>query len=99
MRHPLLLQGALAPLPEAPSAASDDTRLSYLDSFAPGADVPSQAPSQAPADAGSHHVSHTCCSPAADPKCCVRSLSPSQKTQAPGHAVAATSMLVLQNTG
>ena len=58
MRHPLLLQGSLAPLPEPPSAASEDTELSYLDSFAPGADVPSQAASQAPADAGSHTVSH-----------------------------------------
>ncbi len=58
MRHPLLLQGSLAPLPEPPSAASEDTELSYLDSFAPGADVPSQAPGQAPADAGSQQVSH-----------------------------------------
>ncbi len=58
MRHPVLLQGALAPLPEPPSASSEDTELSYLDSFAPGADVPSQAASQAPADADSHQVSH-----------------------------------------
>ena len=40
MRHPLLLQNALEPLPELPSAASDDVDVSYLDSFgAPGADV------------------------------------------------------------
>ena len=57
MRHPLLLQGALAPLPEPPSAASEDTELSYLDSFAPGADVPSQAQSQASAAADTHRVS------------------------------------------
>ena len=33
MRHPLLLQEALAALPEPPSAASEDTELSYLDSL------------------------------------------------------------------
>ena len=59
MRHPLLLQKSLAPLPEPPSAASNDVKLSYLDSFLPGADVPSQAPSQVSSDANSEQVSHT----------------------------------------
>ena len=59
MRHPLLLQASLDPLPELPSAASEDTELSYLDSFAPGADVPRLAPSGASAAAGTHQVSHT----------------------------------------
>ena len=58
MRHPLLLQKSLAPLPELPSAASNDVELSYLDSFLPGADVPSQAPSQVSSDEGSEQVSH-----------------------------------------
>jgi len=59
MRHPLLLQKSLAPLPEAPSAASNDVELSYLDSFLPGVDVPSQASNQESSDAGSEQVSHT----------------------------------------
>ena len=58
MRHPLLLQASLDPLPAPPSAASEDTELSYLDSFAPGADVPKLAPSQASAVEGAHQVRH-----------------------------------------
>ena len=55
MRHPLLLQNALAPLPELPSAASDDVDVSYLDSFgAPGADVLRQS-SPAPAEGAEQH--------------------------------------------
>ncbi len=48
MRHPLLLQGALAPLPQPPSAASEDLGMSYLDSYAPATDVPREPPSDRP---------------------------------------------------
>ena len=87
MRHPLLLQGALAALPEPPSAASEDTELSYLDSFAPRADVPSQAPSQAPADAGGHRVSQIQLLSSASGlpmRCCRSHLRPFQMTPVPG---------------
>lgn len=56
MRHPLLLQGALAPLPQPPSAASEDVGTSYLDSYAPGADVPRQSPSNQPPHPETHQV-------------------------------------------
>ena len=56
MRHPLLLQGALAPLPQPPSAASEDVGTSYLDSYAPGAHVPRESPSYQPPHPEAHQV-------------------------------------------
>lgn len=57
MRHPLLLQKALPPLPELPSAACEDVELSYLDSFgAPGADVQRQSQPEPSASEGDQQV-------------------------------------------